>query len=94
MSGSSLIIQFHGWRGFGVVGGPFGREVRLGFVSVCYVPLLLTDWLRERIDALKKVTGESRGFVEMASYGEDSPQRPRQRVLHKESSRVRTGIHS
>ena len=75
MNGSTVLIEIHGYRGFGIVGGAFGRELHLGFITVFYVPLLLSEWLRERIYKLKSVSGDSHGFVEMACVGEE-PRKP------------------
>lgn len=72
--GRTLIIEGHGWRGFHIDGGSLGRVLIVGFVSVSYVPYLLTDWLKDRIAKLKGVTG-SHARVEMAAYGEDPVER-------------------
>lgn len=73
MTGRTVILELHGWRGFHIDGGALGRVLIVGFVSVSYVPYLLTDWLKDRIGKLKGVAG-SRAFVEMAAFDEEGPQ--------------------
>jgi hypothetical protein len=70
VAGQTIIIEFHGWRGFHVDGGPLGRILILGFVSFSYMPFLLSERLKQMIAKLKNVAGDSRGFVEMAAYDE------------------------
>lgn len=72
MAGSTVIIEVHGWRGFHIVGGPFGRILVCGFVSASYMPFLLSERLKQMIGKLKNVAGDSRGFVEMAAWNESS----------------------
>ncbi len=93
MTGSTLIIELHSWRRPQMFGGLFGRVYCMGFVSITYAPVLLSDWLKERIDALKSVVGGSRGFVEMAAWDESRVERINEpksphvpwngRILHK-----------
>lgn len=85
MSGHTLIIEAHGWRGFHIEGGALGRVLICGFVSVSYVPYLLTDWLKERVSKLKSVAAHAR--VEMACAGED----PVERINHGKPIRVPSG---
>lgn len=88
MTGSTVIIEVHGYRGFQIEGGPLGRVLIIGFVSVSYMPFLLTDWLNERIAKLKSVAG-SRGFVEMAAWDESRVERTNVSVFQK----FPNGIH-
>ena len=53
MRGASLLIEFHSFRGIGLVGGPLGRVLVLGFVSFKYAPWLITEWIKRAIDKLK-----------------------------------------
>lgn len=86
MSGHTLIIEAHGWRGFHIDGGALGRVLIVGFVSVSYVPYLLTDWLKDRISKLRSVATHSR--VEMACADVDGLERiNRGRPLHVPSGR-------
>lgn len=55
MRGSTLIIEFHGWRGVDCIGGELGRVFCFGFVSVSFVPFLLSTWLQKRMDAIREV---------------------------------------
>lgn len=52
MKDTSVLVEFH-WCGFGIVGGPFGRVLCLGFVSVQYVPFLITQKFREMLAKLR-----------------------------------------
>lgn len=54
MKGVTLVVQLHAWRGFGCDGGPLGSVLRLGFVSVGWLPMLLEAWFEQRIKALKE----------------------------------------
>lgn len=73
MSGKTLIIEAHGWRGLHIDGGALGRVLIVGFVSVSYVPYLLTDWLKDRISKLRSVATHAR--VEMACADVDGLER-------------------
>lgn len=75
MTGQTLILEFHGWRGVTLAGGGLFTWTTLGFVTFAWCPFLITERLRDMIDKLKKVTGESRGFVEMACADVDGLQR-------------------
>jgi hypothetical protein len=68
--GASIIIEFHGWRGLTLAGGPFGRVLVLGFTSLTWVPFLLSEWIATRALKLKNVLKGS-GFPEMSAFGED-----------------------
>lgn len=70
MTGSTLIIEAHGWRGFHIEGGPLSSVVVVGFLSFSYMPFLLSERLKQMLCKLKNVAGDSRGFVEMAAYDE------------------------
>ena len=70
VSGATLIIEVHGWRGFHIEGGPLSSVVVVGFLSFSYMPFLLSERLKKMIAKLKNVAGDSRGFVEMAAYDE------------------------
>lgn len=67
--GTTLIIEFHDWRGVGRAGGPLGAAITFGFISVSYVPFLISEWLKARtgkmVNALK-----SKRFPEMDCFGE------------------------
>lgn len=68
MNGSTLIFEF-GWCGFGRVGGPLSTALCLGFVSVSYVPFLLSKYLRNKIDGMKDALRRGK-FPEMDAFGE------------------------
>lgn len=81
MSGATFIIEAHGWRGFHIDGGALGRVLIVGFVSVSYVPYLLTDWLKDRVSKLRSVAAPSR--VEMACADVDSVERTMPMAVQK-----------
>lgn len=56
MTGHTIIIGLHAFRGFRREGGPLGAILIFGWVSLSYVPFLLTQWLRGKIDGLRAVT--------------------------------------
>lgn len=55
MSGSTLIIERHEWRGFKTVGGELGIAKTRGFWTFTYCPFLLSQWIEQRLSAMKKV---------------------------------------
>lgn len=75
MTGRTLIIEGHGWRGFKRSGGPLGTIITIGWVSVSYLPFLLSAWLRVRLDAMRNavVSKNVPPRAEMAVWGEDRP---------------------
>ncbi len=86
MTGRTVILELHGWRGFHIDGGALGRVLIVGFVSVSYVPYLLTDWLKDRIGKLRSVAAHAR--VEMACADVDGLERINKgRPLHVPSGR-------
>lgn len=74
MTGSTVIIEIHSFRGIIRAGGPLGVVYTLGFVSVMYAPFLLSEWLRERVSALQGLTASHR-LVEMACVGDEAGKR-------------------
>lgn len=71
----SLIIQWHSYRGFDRIGGPLLSVVTLGWVSVSYLPFLLTDWLHAKVNALKGAlrSDETPPRAEMSCWGTERP---------------------
>lgn len=69
MTGSTLIIELHTWRGVGIAGGPLASTLMLGFASVTWIPFLLTEWLKTRVGAMRNALKGSR-FPEMDAFGE------------------------
>ena len=72
MRGGSLLIEVHGWRGFGLVGGPLGYVLVIGLLSIQVVPFLITQWIKDAFEKLKRAhptanvensTAESKKFV-------------------------------
>jgi hypothetical protein len=53
MRGWTFIIEFHAWRGVGLLGGGLFTTLCLGFVSVGFLPCLLSEKLKSRLNALK-----------------------------------------
>jgi len=53
MTGRTLIVEFHRYRGLSRAGGPLGTVVTLGWVSASFLPFLLSKWLRTRTNALR-----------------------------------------
>ena len=90
----SLIIQVHGWRRPQRGGGALLSWVVLGYVTLAWCPLLITDWLTDRITKLREVLKPSNNFAEMACADVDSPERPMQRTIHRMVPETKTGIHS
>lgn len=78
---STVVIEFHGYRGISRVGGPLGEITTLGFISISWMPFLLSDWLRQRVGAMKNALKPER-FPEMAAYG-DEPVKVPHRVVHR-----------
>jgi len=75
VKGASVLIQFHGWRGLGRDGGPIFSLVKLGFVSVSFMPFLISERLRAGLNALKNAVSSGRvpPRAEMSAWGEDRP---------------------
>lgn len=86
MTGRTLIVELHRWRGLKRSGGPLGTVLTVGWVSVSYLPFLLSAWLRARVQSIRGAISE-RSFVEMACAGEDPDQRrtnyPSHRIVPK-----------
>ena len=59
MSGSTLIIERHEWRGFKTVGGELGIARTFGFWTVTYCPFLLSAWLEGKMDLMRSVLRSS-----------------------------------
>lgn len=53
MKGASFLIEFHPWRGVGLVAGQPTKVLVLAFVSLQVTPFLLTDWLKAAFEKLK-----------------------------------------
>lgn len=85
MSGRTLILEFHSYRGFGAGGGPLGSVLTLGFISVSWLPFLLSKWLRVRLNAMKNAIGtkDVPPIAEMSAWAADRP-------IHKTIPRGRT----
>ncbi len=87
MTGKSIIIEVHGWRRPKMSGGPLGRVLCLGFVSVCYAPFVVSDWLQKKITELRGVANPH-ARVEMACADVDGLERINKgRPLHVPSGR-------
>lgn len=75
MKGASVLIQFHGWRGLGRDGGPIFSLIKLGFVSVSFMPFLISERIRAGVNGLKNVLKSK--FVpphaEMSAWGSERP---------------------
>jgi hypothetical protein len=73
--GATLVIEMHGWRGVKRCGGHLGMVVTLGFVSVCFVPFLLSDWIEVRITGMRNALKRDMfpEEKEMGVWGEDRP---------------------
>lgn len=69
MSGSTLIIEFHRYRGLSIGGGPLLRWVHLGFVSFTWIPMLFDEWLSGMIAGLRAVA-KTQPHAEMDCFGE------------------------
>lgn len=79
---ASVLIEVHGWRCPKMSGGFFGRVFCLGFVSVCYAPFLVSDWLQKKITGLRGVANPH-ARVEMACAGEDAVERTMPMAVQK-----------
>jgi len=55
MKGATFIIEFHGFRGVGLIGGGLCTILCLGFISVGFLPCVLSAWLKSRLNGLKNV---------------------------------------
>lgn len=75
MKGATVILELHGWRGVKRAGGPLGTVLTVGWLSVSYLPFLLSTWLRSRVNALKNAVSskEVPPRAEMGCWGEDRP---------------------
>lgn len=69
MTGATFIAEFHRWRGFSRAGGPLGMATTLGFITVSFVPFLLKEWLKTRLDGMKNALKRGR-VPEMDCFGE------------------------
>jgi hypothetical protein len=75
MTGRTLIVELHSWRGIGLIGGPLGTVLCLGFVSIGWLPFLLSHWLKQRLAAMKNAVGSDKfpPRVEMSCWNPDKP---------------------
>ena len=75
MTGRTLIIECHHWRGFAKTGGPLGMATTMGFITVTWCPFLVSSWLKARVLRMRNALNTSHvpPTVEMASWGEDKP---------------------
>jgi hypothetical protein len=56
--GRSLVFEVHGWRGLSAGGGPLGSVLGLGFLSIQWVPYLVSEKMRRVTEALKRLLGD------------------------------------